>query len=288
MVKEDLAVVHLAGHSTSFIENLITSTAQAGESEDEQFEHHSIDICDDHEKEPERIPLETSEFPLELIASKSQGDNVTMDADTSASVGNIAEAALIDGAAAMQDVILVTAVEEAESKDRNELEEKYSKAEHTVNSESSAEATITTTDSEESQFLTTVRHAEKKFAIMKKQMAERGITPAEYIPLPELKAEMQAMMEQQPQGGASYDEKRYEYLELCLRVNPEYIAEQEEEARRWYEEIKPFLLRMLGRDARVYSLECVRRFCSGIDLSRSVGAAGEEVCAVGAVGAFCE
>ena len=197
MVKEDLAVVHLAGHSTSFIENLITSAAQAGESEDEQFAHHSIDICDDHEKEPERIPLETSEFPLELIASKSQGDNVAMDADTSASVGNIPEAALVHGAAAMQDVIVAT-VEEAESNDRNELEEENSKAEHTVISGSPADATTTTTDSEESQFLTTVRHAEKKFAIMKKQMAERGITPAEYIPLPELKAEMQAIMEQQP------------------------------------------------------------------------------------------
>ena len=29
-------------------------------------------------------------------------------------------------------------------------------------------------------------------------------------------------------------------------MNPEYIAEQEEEARRWYEEIKPFCFGCLG------------------------------------------
>ena len=95
---------------------------------------------------------------------------------------------------------------------------------------------VSENDSISSIHTTSVAYADETFLIMKQQMEERGIVPAAYIPLPELKAEMseieKAIFNEQP-----YDEKRYEFLQACRERNPEWKAEQAELLRKWREEI---------------------------------------------------
>ena len=76
------------------------------------------------------------------------------------------------------------------------------------------------------------RFADETLAIRTDQLKEKGIMPAEYIPLPELKAEMQRIMNLMERN-QPFDEARWDFLSLCLQRNPEFRAEQEELARRW-------------------------------------------------------
>ena len=88
-------------------------------------------------------------------------------------------------------------------------------------------------------FTAFVAHADKTMEILKAQLQERGIQPAEYIPLPELKAEIELLAEA-INAGRLYDEKRYEHLMRCLERNPEYQQEQAVVALGWREEVLPF------------------------------------------------
>ena len=88
-------------------------------------------------------------------------------------------------------------------------------------------------------FASSLPFADQTVDVLKRQIAAKGEQPAEYIPLPQLKAQYTDIM-RLAQAGEPYDEARLEYLELCLSVNPEYRAQQAQEVRRWREESAAF------------------------------------------------
>jgi len=90
------------------------------------------------------------------------------------------------------------------------------------------------------QYSTNLRYADKTVEVMKNFMASKNESEVPvYIPLDEIKAELTAIMEA-VNAGKPFDEKRLDYLLLCMNFNPDYIKERQEESRLWREQMDVF------------------------------------------------
>ena len=77
-------------------------------------------------------------------------------------------------------------------------------------------------------------------AILRKQLKEHGIIPLEYLPLHQMKAEMETLI-QACNAGAKFDEDRLDHLIRCMDYNPEHQREKEEVALEWRRSIQPLI-----------------------------------------------
>jgi hypothetical protein len=75
--------------------------------------------------------------------------------------------------------------------------------------------------------------------MLREQLRKLNMTPLEYIPLPDIQAELQQIFEKLNKD-QPYDEKRMDFLLMCMELNPVYRAEKEEIARAWREEMSVF------------------------------------------------
>jgi hypothetical protein len=87
-------------------------------------------------------------------------------------------------------------------------------------------------------------YADLTLDIRKRQLENLGVQPLEFIPLEQLKAEIDAIITRL-NNGLDYDEQRLDYLLACLDVNPDFIIEQQEIERKWREDIAEFSLECL-------------------------------------------
>eukprot|EP01031_Cornospumella_fuschlensis_P022954 gene22954-27934_t len=71
------------------------------------------------------------------------------------------------------------------------------------------------------------------------QLKNLGARPLEYITLQEIQSELNFIISLL-NAGESYDEGRFDYLLMCMELNPDYQAQKAEEARRWRDEVLPF------------------------------------------------
>jgi hypothetical protein len=101
------------------------------------------------------------------------------------------------------------------------------------------------TSSSDLRFSAREPYADKTIEILKQQVMHdyRG-KPLEYIPLPIIKAELAQLMKAAAEG-APFDEGRLDHLIRCMEYNDEYIAQKQEEERRWNEDIREVLTRCL-------------------------------------------
>lgn len=83
------------------------------------------------------------------------------------------------------------------------------------------------------------RYPDETIAILRSQLVKEGQLPLEYMPLGELKQEMQKHFDLANQG-KPYDEGRLDYLLKCLDLNPDYQAEKEKENAAWRNQIDAF------------------------------------------------
>lgn len=84
------------------------------------------------------------------------------------------------------------------------------------------------------------RYAEETLQILREQLIKEGKMPLEFIPLPELKAEMSSIFVK-ANNGEEYDEARLDYLLKCMDLNPEYKREKERETAEWRKVIGDFM-----------------------------------------------
>jgi hypothetical protein len=88
-------------------------------------------------------------------------------------------------------------------------------------------------------------YANKTIEILKRQMInDYGGRPLEYIPLAIIKAELDQLM-QAARDGSPFDEERLDHLIRCMEYNDEYIAQKQEEERKWVEDSREFLVKSL-------------------------------------------
>lgn len=75
--------------------------------------------------------------------------------------------------------------------------------------------------------------------MLREQLRKLNVVPMEYIPLPDIQAELATIFEkinsEQP-----YDEQRMDFLLMCMENNPVYMAEKAEMARLWREEMSTY------------------------------------------------
>jgi len=79
-----------------------------------------------------------------------------------------------------------------------------------------------------------------QLSIVRKQLLDHGLTPLEFIPLEDINKEIAEIL-RRLNNEEAYDQDRFDYLLKCLEVNPEYIAEKEQERRQREEKLVPFL-----------------------------------------------
>jgi len=84
------------------------------------------------------------------------------------------------------------------------------------------------------------KYAEETLQILRDQLIKEGKMPLEFIPLPELKAEMSSIFVK-ANNGDEYDEARLDYLLKCMDLNPEYKREKERETAEWRKIIGDFM-----------------------------------------------
>eukprot|EP01032_Pedospumella_encystans_P009656 gene9656-11348_t len=89
-------------------------------------------------------------------------------------------------------------------------------------------------------FATKIHFADETVNILRDQVRLAGLRPLEFIPLPQLKLELEKLFAC-ANSGTPYDTDRLDYLLMCLDHNPEYKAEQEAANCAWRAEIEPFL-----------------------------------------------
>lgn len=75
--------------------------------------------------------------------------------------------------------------------------------------------------------------------ILRQQIRKLGLVPMEYIPLAEIRQELQTIFDKL-NNDEPYDEKRMDFLLLCMENNPLYIAEKEAEAKKWRDDMAIF------------------------------------------------
>ena len=90
------------------------------------------------------------------------------------------------------------------------------------------------------RYLSDVPYAAKTVGIMKSLLLEKGMENIPvYIPLDQIKAELSSLMKDVNEN-RPFDEKRFDYLLLCMNYNEDYIKEKEEESRQWRDKISAF------------------------------------------------
>ena len=95
-------------------------------------------------------------------------------------------------------------------------------------------------DNSSGQYLSNVPYAEKTVNIMKSLLTEKGMDNIPvYIPLDQIKAELSSLMKDVNEN-RPFDEKRFDYLLLCMNYNEDYIKEKEAEARQWRDKMSAF------------------------------------------------
>ena len=108
-----------------------------------------------------------------------------------------------------------------------------------VEAKEKAEALARKLEEKRNAYTTTIKYAEENTKLLKKQLMASNQRPLEYMPLPELKAEIAALMKLAQNGTATdKDSDRLDYLLTCLNHNEEYQAEQAEEQRQWTESVQ--------------------------------------------------
>ncbi len=77
--------------------------------------------------------------------------------------------------------------------------------------------------------------------VLKNQIKELGVQPLQFIPLKDIRKEMDELMARLNRG-ESFDETRFDYLLRCMNVNSDYKKEKEAEAAKWRDEVDPIFL----------------------------------------------
>jgi hypothetical protein len=90
------------------------------------------------------------------------------------------------------------------------------------------------------EYETEKHKTQKDLNILASQLNRHGLEALRYIPLEEIRSEMQAIFNHMNQGG-TYDERRLDYLLACLEINPDYIKEKEHATKKWIKGIQSFL-----------------------------------------------
>ncbi len=89
---------------------------------------------------------------------------------------------------------------------------------------------------ESEKYFASSKYADKQNEVLRRQLKDMNTIPLEYIPLPELKQEIEILIKKINNNVITEEEsKRLDYLVTCLDKNPEYIAEQERELFLWLE-----------------------------------------------------
>jgi len=90
------------------------------------------------------------------------------------------------------------------------------------------------------QFLSNIPYAEKTVNIMKSFMSEKGVDNVPvHIPLDQIRAELSSLMKDVNEN-RPFDERRFDFLLLCMNYNEDYIKEKEEENRQWKDQVSAF------------------------------------------------
>jgi hypothetical protein len=90
------------------------------------------------------------------------------------------------------------------------------------------------------QFMSNIPYAEKTFNIMKSLLFEKGLDNVPvHIPLDQIRAELSSLMKDVNEN-RPFDERRFDYLLLCMNYNEDYIKEKEEENRQWKDQVSAF------------------------------------------------
>lgn len=80
------------------------------------------------------------------------------------------------------------------------------------------------------KYFASSKHADQQVELLRQQLKECNVLPLEYIPLPELKQQLNNLITKMNKNEITEQEsKRLDYLLICLEKNPEYISEQEME-----------------------------------------------------------
>jgi hypothetical protein len=98
---------------------------------------------------------------------------------------------------------------------------------------------VVTEEPPSGQYSTDIRYANKTVDVMKRFIAKYESEVPIYIPLDEIKAELTTITEA-VNAGRPFDEKRLDYLLLCMNYNEDYIREREEEAKQWRDRMVVF------------------------------------------------
>ena len=87
-------------------------------------------------------------------------------------------------------------------------------------------------------FPSTLRFPDEQVKLLQKQLRHANLKPLEFIPLVDLKREIQDIISKMNRGEECDEEttNRLDHLLMCLDHNEEYKAEQERELSRWVED----------------------------------------------------
>jgi hypothetical protein len=92
------------------------------------------------------------------------------------------------------------------------------------------------------QYFASSKYADQQNELLRHQLREANLIPLEYIPLPQLKQEIDRLIEKINNDQISDEEtKRLDYLLICLEKNPEHIEEQQQELQLWLVNSLPFI-----------------------------------------------
>ena len=94
-----------------------------------------------------------------------------------------------------------------------------------------------------------VAHPDENIRLLKQQLQTRNIKPLEFIPLQDIKREIN-ILTQAANNDMPYDEDRLDFLIACMEINSEYIAEREHERKVWREQLES------------YTAECIKEMRS--------------------------
>jgi hypothetical protein len=92
------------------------------------------------------------------------------------------------------------------------------------------------------QYFASSKYADQQNEVLRNQLKEANLIPLEYIPLSELKQEIDRLIEKINNNQISDEEtKRLDYLLICLEKNPEHIEEQQNQLQLWLVNSLPFI-----------------------------------------------
>jgi hypothetical protein len=128
-------------------------------------------------------------------------------------------------------IIALEGVQEAEDEEKEEKDDLDTTAGQPV--------LVVTEEPPSGQYSTDIPFAEKTVDVMKRFIAKSEHEVPIYIPLDEIQAELTTITEA-VHAGRPFDEKRLDYLLLCMNYNEDYIREKEEEARQWRDRMDVF------------------------------------------------